>query len=58
MVITFNFLYEGHEFESQPGHLFFYSFSNKMITVVPCNIFEQIWYNEFILGVFCAVQAL
>ena len=26
-------------------------FSTKMITFVPCNIFERIWYSEFILEV-------
>ena len=29
----------------------FLFFSTKMITFVPCNIFEQIWYSEFILGI-------
>ena len=27
----------------------FLFFPQKMITFVPCNIFERIWYSEFIL---------
>ena len=47
--VTFDFYYKGRESQSQPGHLFFYLFSTKMITFVSCNIFDQIWYSEFIL---------
>ena len=36
---------------SNPGQATSFSifFSTKMITFVPCNIFERIWYSEFIL---------
>ena len=35
---------------------FFFLFFSQMITFVPCNIFEQIWYSEFILEDFLQSQ--